>query len=372
MPPRRRRRPSRPPSRVPARRRDSGTGSPAACRDVSVIRPSGRRAAAAEHPGAEGERQHEHLVVVRAAQQVDPAGREPGAFRLTARTGGRTRRPRPRSRPLLPAAHGSRGMLPGGGVRVRGPQLRRSLQRVHRVEEDARAQLRGGEVPSSPRRPQGGCQVQVEMRGGPVIPAGWPLMYPQHVGSATPEEPLQAGQAVHEDHAPGPRAAAGPPRAGRRRDRAGRSASRTATRAPTARCACHPEPPVTISPSPGSRAEVAVARRQLGPGDGRDLTEGHDLAVRVVDRGADHPPAVLEARTRSRRRRATRARPCARTTARSTRADRRPPRAGNDAVVVRAVQDHLVTPAGQGGPAVGNVQDVVRPGRLEPARAERA
>ena len=40
--------------------------------------------------------------------------------------------------------------------------------------------------------------------------------------------------------------------------------------------------------------------------------------------------------------------------------------------MVRAVQDHLVPPAGQGGPAIRDVPDVVRPGRLEPARAERA
>ena len=40
--------------------------------------------------------------------------------------------------------------------------------------------------------------------------------------------------------------------------------------------------------------------------------------------------------------------------------------------MIRAVQDDLVTPVGQGRPAVLEVPDVVRPGRLEPARAERA
>src|SRR5215467_14885687 len=41
-------------------------------------------------------------------------------------------------------------------------------------------------------------------------------------------------------------------------------------------------------------------------------------------------------------------------------------------MVVRAVQDHLMTPAAQPGPAVGNVPHVIGPGCLKAARAERA
>ena len=42
------------------------------------------------------------------------------------------------------------------------------------------------------------------------------------------------------------------------------------------------------------RAEVAGGGREFGVGDGRDRTERHDLAVRVLDGGADHRAAVLE------------------------------------------------------------------------------
>ena len=38
--------------------------------------------------------------------------------------------------------------------------------------------------------------------------------------------------------------------------------------------------------------------------------------------------------------------------------------------MVRGVQDDLVTPVGQGGPAILNVRDVIWVRRLEPARAE--
>ena len=40
--------------------------------------------------------------------------------------------------------------------------------------------------------------------------------------------------------------------------------------------------------------------------------------------------------------------------------------------MVRAMQDDLVTPVGQGRPAIGEVPDVIGPGRLKPAGAERA
>src|SRR5262249_36420003 len=45
---------------------------------------------------------------------------------------------------------------------------------------------------------------------------------------------------------------------------------------------------------------------------------------------------------------------------------------GERRIVIRAVQDHFVTPAGQRRPAVGDVQDVIPTRRLQPARAERA
>ena len=44
----------------------------------------------------------------------------------------------------------------------------------------------------------------------------------------------------------------------------------------------------------GVRAEVAGGGREFGGRDGRDRAERHDLAVRVLDGGADHPAAVLE------------------------------------------------------------------------------
>ncbi len=46
-----------------------------------AVGPAGRRGG---DPGADGEGQHEHLGVVRAAHQVDPAGREPDAVRRAA------------------------------------------------------------------------------------------------------------------------------------------------------------------------------------------------------------------------------------------------------------------------------------------------
>jgi hypothetical protein len=39
-------------------------------------------------------------------------------------------------------------------------------------------------------------------------------------------------------------------------------------------------------------------------------------------------------------------------------------------VVVRAVQDDFVAPVGQGRPAIGEVPDVIGPGRLKAARTE--
>ena len=40
--------------------------------------------------------------------------------------------------------------------------------------------------------------------------------------------------------------------------------------------------------------------------------------------------------------------------------------------MVGAVQDHFVTPVGQARPTIWNVQNIIRTGRLKPARAERA
>src|SRR5215469_6001259 len=45
---------------------------------------------------------------------------------------------------------------------------------------------------------------------------------------------------------------------------------------------------------------------------------------------------------------------------------------GEGRAVLRAVQDYLMAPVGQGGPAIGDAPDVVRAGSLPPARAERA
>ena len=208
------------------------------------------------------------------------------------------------------------------------------------------------------------------MRGGPVIPGGGPLMYPQHVGSARPEEPLQAGQAVHQDGAepraqPGARGGQVSNVTARGEQHLVRPRGRPWDLRPPLRAAGDHQLLVGIP------AEPAIGGRQLGPGDGRDVTEGHDLAVRVFDRGADRPAAVLEhehvAHVAARPERGRARGPQLDHPGRPARAQRR-----ERAMVVRAVQDHLMTPAGQGGPAVGNVQDVVGPGRLEPARAERA
>src|SRR5215831_12652943 len=66
--------------RVDRQRDRIAAGLPGYERDLSVRPPRGRGADA----GTDGEWQHEYLVVVRAADQVDPARREPGAFWFTA------------------------------------------------------------------------------------------------------------------------------------------------------------------------------------------------------------------------------------------------------------------------------------------------
>ena len=144
-----------------------------------------------------------------------------------------------------------------------------------------------------PGRPQAGRQVQVEMRGRPVIPIGRPLMYPQQVGSVRPEKPFQASQTVHQDHAqPGAQ-----PRA-RRGQVGGVRARGDQYLVGPRRCPGHARPPPGAAgdrqPVVGVGAEDAITARKLGLRDGRYLGERHDLAVRMVDGGADHPPAVLE------------------------------------------------------------------------------
>ncbi len=192
-----------------------------------------------------------------------------------------------RARPLTAAGAGA-----GGASGVRGSQLRRGLPRIHRVQEHSRAQLGGGEVTDHPGRPQAGRQMQVEMCGGPV-PVGRPLVYPQQVGSVTPEDPFQAGQAVHQDGAqPGAQPLA---RGGQVGDVAARGDQHLVWPRGRPWHACPPPRGAgDHQPVFGIVAEGAVAVRKLGLRDRGDLAERHDLAVRVVDGGADHPPAVLE------------------------------------------------------------------------------
>src|SRR5215472_14346771 len=118
-------------------------------------------------------------------------------------------------------------------------------------------------------------------------------------------------------------------------------------------------------------AELTATRGKLGPRDRRDLTERHDLTVRVVDRGTDHPPAILEYEHIAN----VFARPQRRGARRPQLDDLgRPPLSElwEGRIVLRAVEDHLVTAVGQARPAVWNVQDVIRPRSLKPARTERA
>lgn len=74
----------------------------------------------------------------------------------------------------------------------------RGLARIDGIEEDTGPVLGGGQVPDHSGSPQRGRQVQVEVGGWPVSPVVRPLMDPQHVGRARPQEPLQAGQDVDE------------------------------------------------------------------------------------------------------------------------------------------------------------------------------
>ncbi len=118
-------------------------------------------------------------------------------------------------------------------------------------------------------------------------------------------------------------------------------------------------------------AQVAIALRQLRHGQRGNRGKRHDLAVRVVDRGAGRPPPVLEhedvADVRTRPERGGARRPHLHHPGRPVRAQ-----GLETAVMAGAVQDHLVTLPREGRPAVLDAPHLVRPGRLEAAGAERA
>ena len=105
-------------------------------------------------------------------------------------------------------------------------------------------------------------------------------------------------------------------------------------------------------PIAGIRAQITVILGKLGLRDGRDLAEREDLAVRVVDRGPDHLPSVLEHEhvvnvAAGAKRRGAR-RPQLDNLGRPRR-----PQQGEGSCVVCAVQDHLVASVGRPGQRFG-------------------
>ena len=210
----------------------------------------------------------------------------------------------------------------------------------------------------------------MEVGGWIVSTVGRPLVDPEHVGRVRAEEPVQAGQGLDEHHGQ----AFAQLLAGRREIGDVRSGGDQQLVRPRGRVR-HGGLPSGLAGDEqvagGFRAEAAGGRREFGGRDGRDRAKGHDLAVRMLDGGADQPAAVLEDEHVA----DVMACPERRRTRRPQLDHPGRPFLAQDrerSIVIRAVQDDLVTPAGQGGPAIRDVPYVVRPGRLEAARAERA
>ena len=250
----------------------SRTGSPPACREVSAIRRSDRRDAAAQTPAPRR----------RAARTLRCS---PGRVRLT--------RPGANQVPWL--APIPFGKITGGtgrrGLVHLGDRRRAAAAGIDRIEdvapEPAAARCR---VRPRARRAGARCRCRCAAASHPGLR---PLMDPQHVGRVRPEGRSTRVRA--------PRASRPDPCAAQAcRGQVGHVSQREISSSYG-----HEGAHGTAARQSGGRqavvagllAEVACTGGELGFRDGRDGAERHDLAVRMVDRGPRWPARVSKTNT---------------------------------------------------------------------------